>query len=134
MKALLLTGKHLRRRMDHDSGKLKVVIDTNEIEQGASHKLLDLIIDKDLTYKVHVDELSIKLSKHLSLLHNISPYLKKNRRMMRITGTLPHYLNTSLRKKLDNHARITRNCNLNLLAPIHKNISEGGTHLCIENC
>ena len=64
MKALLLTGNHLRRRMDYDSGKLKVVIDTNEIEQGASHKLLHLIIDKHLTYKVHVDELCIKLSKH----------------------------------------------------------------------
>ena len=44
----------------------------------------------------------------------------------RINGTLPHYLNTSLRKNSDNHARITRNCNLNLLSPLHKNISEGG--------
>ena len=105
--------------MDYDSGKLKVVIDTNEIEQGTSHKLLDLIIDKDLTYKAHVDELCIKLSKHLSLLHNISPHLKKNRRMMRITGTLPHYLNTSLRKKLDKHARITRNCNWVIPEKIH---------------
>ena len=43
----------------------------------------------------------------------------------RINGTLPHYLNTSLRKNSDNNARITRNCNLNLLSPLHKNISEG---------
>ena len=39
----------------------------------------------------------------------------------RINGTLPHYLNTSLRKNSDNNARITRNCNLNLLSPLHKN-------------
>ena len=32
---------------------------------------------------------------------------------------LPHYLNTSLRKISDNHTRITRNCNLNLLSPPH---------------
>jgi len=38
-KALLVTGKRLRRRMDQDSGKLEVVTDTAEIEQVASHKL-----------------------------------------------------------------------------------------------
>lgn len=37
----------------------------------------------------------------------------------RINGTLPHYLNTSLRKISDNHTRITRNCNLNLLSTPH---------------
>ena len=33
-----------------------------------------------------------------------------------INGTLSSYLNTSLRKNSDNHARITRNRNLNLLS------------------
>ena len=39
-KALLVTGKHLRRRMDQHSGKLEVVTDTAEIEQVVSHKPL----------------------------------------------------------------------------------------------
>ena len=73
-KALLVTGKRLRRRMDLDSGKLEVVTDTAEIEQFASHKLLGLIIDEDLTCEVHVDELCDKLSKRFGLLRHISPY------------------------------------------------------------
>ena len=48
-KALLVTGKRLRRRMDQDSGKLEVVTNTAGIEQVASHKLFGLIIDEDLT-------------------------------------------------------------------------------------
>ena len=39
-KALLVTGKHLRRCMDQHSGKLEVVTDTAEIEQVVSHKPL----------------------------------------------------------------------------------------------
>ena len=43
-----------------------------------------------------------------------------------INGTLPDYLNASLRKNSDAHSRTTRNhCNLNLLRPLHKNISMG---------
>ena len=77
-KALLVMGKHLRRRMDQDSGKLEVVTDTAEIEQVVSHKPLGLIIDEDLTYEVHVDELCNKLPERNGLLRHISPYLKEN--------------------------------------------------------
>ena len=41
-------------------------------------------------------------------------------------ATLPEYLNAPLRKNSDAHPRITRNCNLKLFCPLHKNISEGG--------
>ena len=44
----------------------------------------------------------------------------------RINGTLPDYMNTSLKKNSDVHSRNTRNCNLNLLCPPHRNTSEGG--------
>ena len=50
----------------------------------------------------------------------------------RINGTLPSYLNTSLRKTSDNLATITRNCNLNLLSPLHKNIVEGGRTFAVR--
>ena len=49
----------------------------------------------------------------------------------RINGTLPDYLNTSLRKNSDVHQRTTRNCNLNL-CPLHKNILEGGHTFAIS--
>jgi len=80
-KALLVTGKRLRKRIVQDSGKLVVKRDNAEIE-NVNHKLLGMIIDEDLTYEVHVDELCNKLSKRLGLLRRISPYLKKNQRII----------------------------------------------------
>ena len=68
--------------MDQDLGKLEVVTDTAEIEQVESHKRFGLIIDEDLTYEINVDELCNKLSKRLGLLRHISPYLKKNQRII----------------------------------------------------
>ena len=205
-KALLVTGKRLRKRIVQDSGKLEVKTDNAEIVNVENHKLLGMIIDEDLTYEAHVDELCNKLSKRLGLLRHISPYLKKNQRIIyfntiikplmmyasqvwtlcnrealervlrmqkraariileaqrtsrtvtlfnnlswipfyneayikrcelaykRINGTLPNYLNTSLRKNSDVHQRTTRNCNLNLLCPLHKNISEGGRTFAVR--
>ena len=205
-KALLVTGKRLRKRIVQDSGKLEVKTDNAEIVNVENHKLLGMIIDEDLTYEAHVDGLCNKLSKRLGLLRHISPYLKKNQRIIyfnaiikplmmyasqvwtlcnkealervlrmqkraariileaqrtsrtvtlfnnlswipfyneayikrcelaykRINVTLPNYLNTSLRKNSDVHQRTTRNCNLNLLCPLHKNISEGGRTFAVR--
>jgi len=205
-KALLVMGKRLRKRIVQDSGKLVVKGDNTEIENFVNQKLLGMIIDEDLTYEVHVDELCNKLSKRLGLLRHISPYLKKNQRIIyfnaiikplmmyacqvwtlcnkealervlrmqkraariildaqrtsrtvtlfnslswipfyneayikrcelaykRISGTLPDYLNVSLRKNSDAHSRTTRNCNFNLLCPLHKYISEGGRTFAVR--
>ena len=50
----------------------------------------------------------------------------------RINGTLPDYLNASLRKNSDAHSRIMRNCNLKLLCPFHNNFSEGGRTFAVR--
>ena len=50
----------------------------------------------------------------------------------RINRTLPEYMNTSLRKNSDVHSRSTRNCNLNLLCPSHRNTSEGGRTFAVR--
>ena len=100
-KALLVTGKRLRRRMDQDSGKLEVVTDTAEIEQVASHKLLGLIVDEDLTY-------CNKLSKRLGLLlRHISPYLKKNQRII--------YFNAVIKPLMMYAGSVGRSCHKMLL-------------------
>ena len=65
--------------MVQDTGKLEVKTDNAEIEQVANHKRLGMIIDEDLTYEVHVDELCNKLSKQNGPLRHISPHLRKNR-------------------------------------------------------
>ena len=81
---MLVTGKRLRRRIkDQDPGKLEVVTDIAEIEQVASHKLFGLIIDKNLTDEINFDELCNKFSERLGLLlRHISPYLKKNQKII----------------------------------------------------
>ncbi|KAL9972248.1 hypothetical protein ACROYT_G018519 [Oculina patagonica] len=81
-KALLATGKRLRRRIAHDTGKFEARMQNAEIEQVGSHKLLGVIIDEDLTYEAHVDELCNKLSKRIGLLRHISCYLKKNQKLI----------------------------------------------------
>ena len=54
-KALLVTGKRLRKRIVQDSGQLEVKTDNAEIENVGNHKLLGMIIDEDVTYEVHVE-------------------------------------------------------------------------------
>ena len=81
-KAPLVTGKRLRKRIVQDSGKQEVKTDNAEIVNVKNHKLLGKIIDEDLTYEAHVDELCNKLSKRLGLLRHISPYFKKNQRII----------------------------------------------------
>ena len=81
-KALLVTGKRLRKRIVQDSGKLEVKTDNAEIENVVNHKLLGMIINEDLTYEVRVDGLCNKLSKRLGLLRHISPFIKKNQRII----------------------------------------------------
>ena len=49
-----------------------------------------------------------------------------------INGTLPDYLDTSLRKNSDVHSRNMRNCILNLLCPLHENLSEGGRTFAVK--
>ena len=107
-KALLVTEKRLRRRMDQDTAMLDVVTDTAEIEQVASHKLLGLIIDEDLTYEVHIDNLCNKLSKRLGLFRHIGPCLKKNQRII--------YFNNAVIKLLMMYASsVWTSCNKMLL-------------------
>ena len=86
-KALLVTGKRLRRRVDQDTGMLEVVTDTAKIEQVASHKILGSFIDEDLTYEVHVDELCMQ--QHFRATRPFSPYRVVR---LRVIGSLREFL------------------------------------------
>ena len=106
-KALLVTGKRLRKRMVQNTGKLEVKTDNAEIEQVANHTLLGMIIDEHLTYEVHVDKLCIKLSKRLGLLRHISPYLKKNQRII--------YFNAVIKPLMMYASTVWASCNKEVL-------------------
>ena len=115
-KALLVTGKRLRKRMVQDTGKLEVKMDNAEIEQVANHKLLGMIIDEHLTYEVHVDKLCIKLSKRLGLLRHISTYSKKNQRII--------YFNAVIKPLMMYASTVWTSCNKEVLeSTTHKSNS-----------
>jgi len=81
-----------------------------------------------------------RISRTVTLFNNLSwipfyneAYIKRYElAYKRINGTLPDYLNASLRKNSDAHSRITRNVNVNLLRPLHRNISEGGRTFAVR--
>ena len=80
-KALLFTGKRLQHKLSEEIATLKLRLDATNINQLSHHKLLGLIIEKDLSFEAHIDELCKKLSKRLRLFRHISPYLKKSRKL-----------------------------------------------------
>ena len=55
-----------------------------------------------------------------------SPYVLRWQQGCTSGSQLPDYLSASLRKNSYVHSRNTRNCDVNLLCPLHRNISEGG--------
>ena len=79
-------------------------------------------------------------SRTVTLFNNLSwiafynePYIQRcELAYKQMNGNLPDYLNASLRKNSDVHSRTTRNCNLNLLCPCHKNTSEGGCTFAVR--
>ena len=75
-KALLVTGKRLRKRMVQVSGKLEVKTDNAEIENVVNHKLLG--IDEDLTHQVHVDELCINFLSDLASYAILAPHIQSH--------------------------------------------------------
>ena len=87
-KALLVTGKRLQHKHSEETATLKLRLDTTNIDQLLHHKLLGLIIDKDLSFEAHMDELCKKLSKRLGLLRHISPYLKQRRKLTFYLATI----------------------------------------------
>ena len=109
---MLVTGKRLRKCIVQDSGKLEVKTDNAEIENVVNHKLLGMIIDEDLTYEVHVDELCNKLSKRLGLLRHISPFLKKKHRII--------YFNAIIKPLMMHPSQVWTLCNKEALERVFR--------------
>ena len=73
-------------------------------------------------------------SRNTVTLFNNLRYIKRYElAFKRINGSqLPDYLSASLRKNSHVHSRSTRNCKVNLLCPLHRNISEGGRTFAVR--
>ena len=49
-------GKKLQHKLSEETATLKLGLDATNIDQLSHHKLLGLIIDKDLSFEAHIDE------------------------------------------------------------------------------
>ena len=106
-KALLVTRKRLQKRMVQDTGKLEVKTDKEEIEQVANHKLRGMITDEHLTFEVHVDKLCINFSRDSAFYAMISPYVKKNQRII--------YFNAVIKPLMMYASTVWTSCNKEVL-------------------
>ena len=50
-KALVVTGKRLQHMLSEETATLKLCLDATNIDKLLRHKLLGLIIDKDLSFE-----------------------------------------------------------------------------------
>ena len=82
-------GKRIPAKLDEDKPlRLDVEIDDPVVEQVSSHKILGVVIDGQMNHKSHIDELCKKLSKRISLLKHISPFLKQRQRETYYNGVI----------------------------------------------
>ena len=56
-KALLVMGKRLQHELRVETASLQLHLNTTNTNQIFHHKLLGLIVDKDLSFEAHIDEL-----------------------------------------------------------------------------
>ena len=88
-KSLLVHGKCIPAKLDEDTPlRLDVKIDDSVIEQVSSHKILGVVIDSQMNYESHIDELCKKLSKCIGLLMHIRRLLKQRQRETYYNGVI----------------------------------------------
>ena len=88
-KSPLVHGRRIPAKLDEDTSlRLDVEIDGSVVEQVSSHKILGVVIDSQMNYKSHIDELCKKLSKRIGLLKHISPFLKQRQRETYYNGVI----------------------------------------------
>ena len=82
-------GRRIPAKLDENTPlRLDVEIDGSVVEQVSSHKILGVVIDSQMNYKSHTDELCKKLSKRIGLLKHISPFLKQRQREIYYSGVI----------------------------------------------
>ena len=68
-KAMLATGKWIEKRMNNQ--QLQVKLNTTELKQVSSQKLLGVTIDQRLSFDDHIDELCNKLCQRIAVVRKM---------------------------------------------------------------
>ena len=88
-KSLIVHGKRIPAKVDDVTPlRLDVKIDDSVIDQVSSYKILGVVIDSQMNYESHIDELCKKLSKRIGLLKYISPFLRQRQRETYYNGVI----------------------------------------------
>ena len=76
-KTMLITGKRLNRGINSNLRSL----DGNQVEQVTSQKLLGVILDDELSFDNHINELCNELVQRVGLLKKLSIYVPVKERI-----------------------------------------------------
>ena len=79
-KTMLVAGKRLQKKMSSTS--LTVHVNSVELGQVQSHKLLGIIIDTHLNFNEHIDNLCKKLTQRIAVLKKIRSHLLLDQRIL----------------------------------------------------
>ena len=79
-KSMLVTGKRLVKKIKQSS--LQLHLNSTELEQVDSHKLLGVTVESQLTFEQHVDDLCKKLAQRIAVLQKIRRLLPLDRRKL----------------------------------------------------
>ena len=79
-KSMLVTGKRLGKKMEQST--LQLHVNSTELKQVSSHKLLGVTIDSQLTFDQHIENLCTKLSQRIAVLQNIRHSLPLDQRKL----------------------------------------------------
>ncbi len=78
-KVMLITTYKKEAKLD--STHVSVICDNTELENVNSNKLLDVIIDKNLIWKFHIDKTAKSICHNIAILRRIRKYLPHQTRM-----------------------------------------------------
>ncbi len=78
-KVMLITTYQKEAKLD--STHICVICDNTELESVNSNKLLDVIIDKNLTWKFHIDKTTNSICCNIALLRRIRKHLHHQSRI-----------------------------------------------------
>ena len=89
-KIMLVAGKRLHKKMSSTS--LTIHVNSVELEQVQSHKLLGVIIDTQLNFNEHIDNLCKKLTQRVTVLKKIRRHLPLDQRILYAMQNKPWFM------------------------------------------
>lgn len=107
---MLVTGKRLAKKMEQST--LQLNVNSTELEQVNSHKLLGVTIDCQLTFDQHVENLCTKLSQRIAVLRKIRRFFPIDQRKL--------YYNAMIKQTMLYASTISTPCSAEKLQKVFK--------------